>query len=83
MGYLDILLADKSQNLTPDQKNKIIKIQEKCHFMKNLIADIIDLNKIHERHLPMSKQIISLDEILQNVEENFEHVLKQKILKFT
>lgn len=78
MGYLDILLADKSQNLTPDQKNKIIKIQEKCHFMKNLITDIIDLNKIHERHLPMSKQIISLDEILQNVEENFEHVLKQK-----
>jgi signal transduction histidine kinase len=82
MGNVDILLSNQSQNLTSDQIQRLAKIKDKCNFMKNLIADIIDLNKINERELSMTKEIISLHDILQDVKENYDYILEQKGIDF-
>ncbi|MFB5605667.1 MAG: histidine kinase dimerization/phospho-acceptor domain-containing protein, partial [Nitrosarchaeum sp.] len=82
MGNIDILLSDKSHNLTSEQITRLVKIKDKCNFMKNLISDIIDLNKINERELSMDKKIISLNDILQEVKENYEYIFEQKDIEF-
>ncbi|MCV0398417.1 MAG: HAMP domain-containing histidine kinase [Nitrosarchaeum sp.] len=66
MGNLEILLMDKSDNLTSEQKIRIEKTKERCLFMKKMISDIVDLNDINEDRIVLQKQVISLEDIIQN-----------------
>lgn len=81
MGNLDILLLNKSENLSYDQKLRIEKIKDKCNFMKDLITDIIDLNKIQGGILTIHKKQTSLNSIIHYVLDNFDYVLAKKHIK--
>lgn len=81
MGNLEILLQSNSSNLTSEQKVRINKIKERCEFMKNLISDIIDLNKLNEGKLSINKKIISLDDIMQTVLDTHSIEIQKRGIK--
>lgn len=83
MGNLELLLIEEKPNLTEKQKTRIMKIKKSCTYMKKLISDIIDLNKIHEGQLPLQKQVISLEKIIKDSIETFSEDIKKKNIKIT
>ena len=80
LGNIDLLLTKNSENLTDYQKTKLNKIKEKCLFLSTLISDIMDLNKINTKNLYLNKDIISLEEIIDDVLDSYQIKIKEKKL---
>lgn len=80
IGYSS-LLNDKSIE-TDIKKNLIAEISVNSYSLLNIIDNILDLSRIDSNQFTIQKKKFSINELLKNIYDSFQDVIKQKHLKF-
>jgi signal transduction histidine kinase len=78
LGFSE-LLSSNNVDVTEDEKNEYINlIKSNGNSLLNLINDIIDISKIEANQLKIKKKQCNINEVLNNLEKNYNGLKKQK-----
>jgi signal transduction histidine kinase len=81
-GALDNLADGLHGPLTPDQQEPVGMCQKEVNRLRRLVGDLLDLSRIEAGKLPMKRQDVVLQEVLQAASRLFNGVLKERGLRF-
>ena len=77
------LAKNREGNLSNDQIEDIEIIQKSGKTLLNLISDILDLSKVEAGKLELVLESIALGQLIENLNEQFSVLAKDKALDFT
>ena len=75
---LDNLADGLHGPVTDDQQEPIRICQHEVNRLKRLVGDLLDLSRIEAGRLPMTRQEVVLQEVLRNVAETYNVLLKER-----
>ncbi len=78
-----LLLDQKSDNLTDNQRKFIDVIRRSGNNLLDLINEVLDLSKIESGEMEVSVEDVTLSEITHNIRSIFEPIATEKGLQFT
>ncbi len=79
-GLLQLLKLD-GQNLTSQQKEYVLLMEDTCQTMQRLITDLLDVKRIEQGATPVNKRNIILSALLHSVEAQYATWLENKNIK--
>lgn len=79
LGLAHLLLRD---NLSPEQKNKLQRLQRSGNHLLSLLNDILDLSKIESEKLEPVHTPFRFSELLENIESVLGDAIQDKGLHF-
>ena len=81
--WCDALLEEEMLGkITPEQKNAVQTIRNSAEELKALIEDIFAMQKLELNELQLRTESFSINELLQDLEENLATVIRKKNIKF-
>ena len=83
IGYASLMLDRIYGDLTPRQEEGLNRIQGAAQHLLALINDILDLAKIEAGRMPLHLDDVTLDDIMKEISEQIEPLVKKKSLTFT
>ena len=84
IGYTSLMLDRIYGALTPRQEDGMNRIQASAQHLLALINDILDLAKIEAGRMPLHLEKVSLNEVLTEITQQIEPLIKKKAaLTFT
>ncbi len=75
-GFTDILSEDYSAVLAPDAQDLLHRIRGKAQKMGQLINDLLTFSRFNR--LPLNKQTVDMNKLVQNVLSDFQEVPPQR-----
>ncbi len=82
IGYASLMLDRIYGDLTPRQEEGLNRIQGAAQHLLALINDILDLAKIEAGRMPLHLDDVTLDDIMTEISQQIEPLVKKKSLKF-
>jgi PAS domain S-box-containing protein len=83
-GYCEMLKdTDTFGTLNDDQLDFIGKIESNATLLERLISDLLDVQKLDMKKMTFVITEFSLDEFMNELEENSKHLMKNKEINFT
>ena len=83
IGYASLMLDRIYGDLTPRQEEGLNRIQGAAQHLLALINDILDLAKIEAGRMPLHLDDVTLDDIITEISQQIEPLVKKKSLKFS
>ena len=83
IGYASLMLDRIYGDLTPRQEEGLNRIQGAAQHLLALINDILDLAKIEAGRMPLHLDDVTLGDIMTEISQQIEPMVKKKSLKFT
>lgn len=80
--YIEQLLSNKQNSLTPWQEDHLNKIYSASRKMVNLVSDLLNVSRIELGTLVVKKQNFDLTKLIQATVDEFKQLIKQKSLTF-
>lgn len=78
-----LLLDQKSDNLSDDQRKFIDVIRRSGNNLLDLINEVLDLSKIESGEMEITFEDVDLEEVIGNIRNIFEPIAGDKNLRFT
>jgi len=78
IGFANILLKNKSGNLSPTELNFLDRIQANGRHLLSLINQILDLSKIEARKVELQPGLVALDELVRETLAQQEGLVRDK-----
>jgi PAS domain S-box-containing protein len=82
IGYASLMLDRIYGDLTPRQEEGLNRIQGAAQHLLALINDILDLAKIEAGRMPLHLDDVTLDDIMTEISQQIEPLVKKKSLTF-
>ena len=82
IGYASLMLDRIYGDLTPRQEEGLNRIQGAAQHLLALINDILDLAKIEAGRMPLHLDDVTLGEIMTEISQQIEPMIKKKHLTF-
>ncbi len=82
IGFSNILLKNKSQNLTDQDINFLKRIEENGKHLLELINDVLDLSKVEAGRMELHMEEINLPDLIQEITGQLEDQIRNKPLEF-
>src|SRR6266446_3330704 len=82
IGYASLMLDRIYGDLTPRQEEGLSRIQGAAQHLLALINDILDLAKIEAGRMPLHLDDVTLGEIMTEISQQIEPMIKKKHLTF-
>src|SRR6185437_15201325 len=82
IGYASLMLDRIYGDLTPRQEEGLNRIQGAAQHLLALINDILDLAKIEAGKMPLHLDDVSLNEVMLEVTQQIEPMVRKKQLDF-
>jgi signal transduction histidine kinase/CheY-like chemotaxis protein len=79
IGYIQVL---EQSELKPDAKQQVLAIKHACLQLLNILNDVLDLSKLDEEAIEISKENFSLRDIFTNIYDIFLPSFEQKGVAF-
>ncbi|PYO48527.1 MAG: histidine kinase [Gemmatimonadetes bacterium] len=83
IGYASLMLDRIYGDLTPRQEEGLNRIQGAAQHLLALINDILDLAKIEAGRMPLHLDDVTLGDIVTEISQQIEPLVKKKQLTFT
>ena len=83
IGYASLMLDRIYGDLTPRQEEGLNRIQGAAQHLLALINDILDLAKIEAGRMPLHLDDVTLGDIMTEISQQIEPMVKKKKLTFT
>jgi PAS domain S-box-containing protein len=83
LGYTSLMREEIYGELNDKQKNALNKINTASQHLLDLINDILDLSKIEAGKMPVYLEEVPLKQILGELAESVEPLVREKQLQFT
>ena len=83
IGYVSLMLDRIYGDLTPRQEEGLNRIQGAAQHLLALINDILDLAKIEAGRMPLHLDDVTLGDIVTEISQQIEPLVKKKQLTFT
>lgn len=83
IGYASLMLDRIYGDLTPRQEEGLNRIQGAAQHLLALINDILDLAKIEAGRMPLHLDDVTLGEIMTEISQQIEPLVKKKHLTFS
>jgi len=83
IGYASLMLDRIYGDLTPRQEEGLNRIQGAAQHLLALINDILDLAKIEAGRMPLHLDDVTLGDIMTEISQQIEPLVKKKQLAFT
>jgi PAS domain S-box-containing protein len=83
IGYASLMLDRIYGDLTPRQEEGLNRIQGAAQHLLALINDILDLAKIEAGRMPLHLDDVTLGDIMTEISQQIEPLVKKKQLGFT
>jgi len=83
IGYASLMLDRIYGDLTPRQEEGLNRIQGAAQHLLALINDILDLAKIEAGRMPLHLEDVTLGDIVTEISQQIEPLVKKKQLTFT
>jgi PAS domain S-box-containing protein len=83
IGYASLMLDRIYGDLTPRQEEGLNRIQGAAQHLLALINDILDLAKIEAGRMPLHLDDVTLGEVMTEISQQIEPLVKKKQLAFT
>ena len=82
LGYISLLEIELKDYLTEDLVDIFSSIKEASHRLIRTVTSILDMSAIRSRKYEADYEIININEILNNLYDNFHNLAKNKKLNF-
>jgi signal transduction histidine kinase len=83
VGYAALLLEGMFGKLTDQQREPLDRSRAAADHLRALIDDILDLAKIEAGKMQFTYEQLSLDEVIKEVSQQMEAMIRRKSLSFT
>ncbi len=80
LGFAELMESDQIPP-TPSQKASLMQIRNAGWHLLTLINEILDLAKVESRQMPLSKEAVSLSEVILECKEMVDPLAKQQNIK--
>ena len=81
MGLTDLTLM--KNNMPEDVRENLIKIQSSSRYLRDLINDILDMNRLDSGMLSIAREPFSLGQLLDELQGMMENEAKRRGLSYT
>src|SRR3989338_7670553 len=81
IGFTSILLSDRGDPLTADQKKAMEKVHKNGKHLLQLINDILDFSKIESGRMHVSVETDTVENVVSGATATAEHLIRQKNLE--
>ncbi len=81
IGFTSILLSDRGDPLTDDQRKAMEKVLKNGKHLLQLINDILDFSKIESGRMHVSVESDSVENVVSGAMTTAEHLIRQKGLE--
>ncbi|MEM2966190.1 MAG: ATP-binding protein, partial [Candidatus Nitrosocaldaceae archaeon] len=82
IGWCSALKSNLLGELSPEQKAAIDTIESNAIKLEKLISDMLDVQKLELNEMKFNFEEADIDKILNNVQRDFEFMMKEKGIKF-
>src|SRR3989338_1513035 len=81
IGFTSILLSDRGDPMTADQRKAMEKVLKNGRHLLQLINDILDFSKIESGRMHVSVETDSVENVVNGAIMTAEHLIRQKGLE--
>jgi signal transduction histidine kinase/CheY-like chemotaxis protein len=82
-GVVEVMMDGMFGAVNDEQRKWLLRIQANSHNLVDLVSDFLDFSKIESGYVNVSKQMISLTELLRKGIENFQVLASNKKVTVT
>ncbi len=79
-GVTEVMLDGMFGPVTEEQKKWLLRVQANSHNLIDLVSDFLDLSKLESGYVNVSKQVVSVTELVRKSIESFQVVALNKKL---
>jgi signal transduction histidine kinase/DNA-binding response OmpR family regulator len=83
LGFTGTLLRGTQGELNPRQRESLERVQRNARLLLGLINDVLDISKIESGKAELSREVVSIPTLLQQVETDFEETARRKGIALT
>ncbi len=80
LGFTGTLLRGTQGELNPQQKESLERVQRNARLLLGLINDVLDISKIESGKTEFQRDVVSVDNLLHQVQKDFEETARRKRL---
>ena len=77
-GVTEVMLDGMFGPVTEEQKKWLLRVQANSHNLIDLVSDFLDLSKLESGYVNVSKQVISVTDLVRKSIESFQVVASNK-----
>jgi signal transduction histidine kinase/DNA-binding response OmpR family regulator len=77
IGYTELLLDDQMDELTPSQREALLRIDRQARTLAELVSQTLDLSRLDRQGLPVDLRDVSVEVLLRDLVEE-THELRDK-----
>jgi signal transduction histidine kinase/CheY-like chemotaxis protein len=77
-GVTEVMLDGMFGPVTEEQKKWLLRVQANSHNLIDLVSDFLDLSKLESGYVNVSKQVVSVTELVRKSIESFQVVALNK-----
>ena len=77
-GVTEVMLDGMFGPVTEEQKKWLLRVQANSHNLIDLVSDFLDLSKLESGYVNVSKQIVSVTDLVRKSIESFQVVASNK-----
>ena len=77
-GVTEVMLDGMFGPVTEEQKKWLLRVQANSHNLIDLVSDFLDLSKLESGYVNVSKQVVSVTDLVRKSIESFQVVAQNK-----